>query len=164
MTQTGLGSGPYTLSLRILISIAVILPISLGLLIASSSLQLYGIAYGIPQLAFAINMMESAAWIALGFALGIGGGIGIAGLLLKAMWTREAAPRPKFKNSDSVANGGKTANSTRVERLLGSLSIAERDVLRQQLAESRLAIRHDGVLVPREQAVTMREKEDYILL
>ena len=140
------------------------MPISLGLLIASSSLQLYGIAFGIPQLAFATNLMETAAWIALGFGLGTGGGIGIAGLLLKAIWTRAAAPRPKFKNSDSLANRAKTENSTRVERILGSWPTAERDLLRQQLAESRLAIRHDGVLVPREQAVMMRKIEDYVLL
>ncbi len=72
--------------------------------------------------------------------------------------------RPKVKNSEVDAGGAEARYDTNVMRLLDSLSRTERDLLRQRLAESRLTIRHDGVLIAREQAAMMQKIEEFILL
>jgi len=149
----------YPRSLKMLISLAAVLPLSLAALIASSTLQMYGIAYDIPQLVYGSELLERPTWILLGFASAIAGGIAFAGLLCKGLWASHLSARPtaKVKNTE-------IAYDTHVVGLLESLSKAERDLLRQALAESRLAIRHDGVLIAREQAEMMRNIEEFLIL
>lgn len=190
-----LGFGPalYPRSLRMLISLAAILPISLAALIASSALQMYGITYDIPQLAYGTELAEQPAWILLGFASAIAGGIAsaaarrrrknltrsdkITGLLLpraiglvkqgflrKARWRGELALHSKVKNREVDACGSEIRYDTNVKRMLDSLSRTERELLRQRLAESRLVIRQDGALIACEQAEMMRKIEEFILI
>ncbi len=190
-----LGSSPslYPRSLRMLISLAAILPISLAALVASSALQMYGIAYDIPQLVSGTELTDWPAWILLGFASAIAGGIAstaaarnrrkslphtqkITGLLLaqakglvkqgflrKARWRGELAVRPKVKNTEVDAHGSEISYDTNILRWLDALSSTERDLLKQRLAESRLAIRHDGALIAREQAEMMQKIEGFLL-
>ncbi|MCY4073203.1 MAG: hypothetical protein OXG60_18075 [Chloroflexi bacterium] len=177
-----------------LISLAAILPISLAALIAYSALQMYGIAYDIPQLVSGTEQTEWTTWILPGFALAIAGGIPSTaaarnrrrslprsqkitshvfararrfvkqGFLRKARRRGELAARPKVKNSEVHAHGSEIRYDTNVMRWLDSLSRTERDLLRQLLAKSRLAIRHDGVLIAREQAEMMQKIEEFVLL
>ena len=178
-----------------LLSLAAILPISLAALIASSALQMYGIAYDIPQLVYGTELTEWPAWILLALALASAFAGGIAstaarrqrkslprsqkktspllarargsvkqGFLRKARWRGELVPRPKVKNSEVDVQGSEIRYDTNVMRLLDSLSRNERDLLRQHLAESRLAIRHDGALIAREEAEMMRKIEEFLLL
>lgn len=183
----------YPRTLSLLISVAVVLPISLVALIVSTALQMYGIAYEIPQLVYGSELMERPTWIFLGFASSIAGGIACAaarrqrnslprsqrisrlvlattmgfarrGAFRKARWKGELAVRPKVKNTEVDARGSKSTYDTDVTRLLDSLSRSERDLLRQQLAQSRLAIRNDGVLIPREQAEMMHNIEEFLVL
>ena len=189
----GFGPSPYPRSLRMLLSLAAILPISLAALIASSALQMYGIAYDIPQLVYGTELTEWPAWILLAFASAFAGGIAstaarrqrkrlphsdkITSLLLvrargfvkkgffrKARCRGELVLRPKVKNSEVDVQGSEIRYDTNVMRLLDSLSRTERDLLRQHLAESRLAIRHDGALIAREEAEMMRKIEEFLLL
>lgn len=176
-----------------LILLAAVLPISLAALIVTSVLQLYGIAYDIPQLVYGSELAERPAWILLGLASAIAAGIvtttaarnrrkslprsqKIASVLLvrarwfvkrgflrKARWRGELVVRPNIKNTEIDAHGCEITNDTDVMRLLDSLSRTERDLLRQHLAESRLAIRHDGVLIAREQGEMKQEIGKFIL-
>lgn len=74
----------------------------------------------------------------------------------------ELAVRPSVKNSEVDAHGCHLTCDTDASRWLDDLSGREKDLLKQCLAESRLAIRHDGVLIAREQADMMRKKEDFV--
>ncbi len=151
----------YPRSLSVLIASAALLPISLAVLIAASALQMIGVAYNIPQLVYATELIAQSSWILLGSAIAIAGGISVASLISKALGASEWIIRPKVKNSEVDARACENAT---VMPLLGSLSRRERNLLGQRLAESRLAIRHDGVLIAREQADMMRKIEEFILL
>ncbi|MCY4539927.1 MAG: hypothetical protein OXE52_17065 [Chloroflexi bacterium] len=183
----------YPRTLSLLISVAVVLPISLVALIVSTALQMYGIAYEIPQLVYGTELMERPTWIFLGFASSIAGGIactaarrqrnslprsqrisrlvlattkGFArrGAFRKARWKGEFDVPSKVKNTEVDAHGSETTYDTDVIRLIDSLSSTERHSLRQELAKSRLAIRNDGVLIPREQAEMMHNIEEFLIL
>lgn len=123
-----------------------------------------GVAYNIPQLVYGTEMIAQSSGILLGSAIAIAGGISVASLLSKALCTSEWVFHPKVKNSRADAGTCENATDTDVMPLLESLSRRERDLLRRRLAESRLAIRHDGVLIAREQADMMRKIEEFILL
>lgn len=154
----------YPRSLRVLIALAAILPISLVCLIAASALQMIGVAYNIPQLVYGTELIARSSWILLGSAIAIAGGISVTSLISKALGASEWITRPKVKNSEVDARACEIASDTNVMPLLESLLRRERDLLRQRLAESRLVIRHDGALIAHEQAEMMRKIEEFILL
>ncbi len=120
-----------------------------------------GVAYNIPQLVYGTELIAQSSGILLVSAITIVGGISIISLLSKALGASEWVFHPKVKNRAADAGACETVS---VMPLLESLSSRERDLLKRRLAESRLAIRHDGVLIAREQADMMRKIEEFILL
>ena len=123
-----------------------------------------GVAYNIPQLVYGTELIAQSSGILLVSAIAIVVGISIISLLSKALGASEWVFHPKVKNGAADAGACETVSDTHVMPLLESLSSRERDLLRRRLAESRLAIRHDGVLIAREQADMMRKIEEFILL
>ena len=149
----------YPVLLKILLIVGVLFLGSLGLLLLSIILGVLGFVYGSSNiLAWSVSL-EQIGILSLGLSIVLGGVISTAGLA----WRSKSPSQfqlEKEKNENQtydIRDHGLT-----VEDVLGDMSVTERELLAQKLAESRLAIREDGTLIPLEQAKKMSKIERFI--
>lgn len=152
----------YPLFLKVLLGIGAAFLGALGLLLVSMLLSMLGFAYGLPDLIDATVVMEQIGIVLLGLSVAIGGGVGMLGLLIGGLSPSEThipQQEDKLKNEDrlfDIREHGLT-----VEDVLADMMMTERELLAEKLAESRLAIREDGILIPLEQAEKLQKIERY---
>lgn len=153
----------YPLFLKILLAISFTFFGALGLLLLSMILSMVGFAYGLPDVMSATVMMEQIGIVLLGLSVIVGGGVSMLGLLIGGTSTSQTyvdEQQEKLKNENrlyDIREHGLT-----VEDVLADMSMTERELLAEKLAESRLAIREDGVLIPLEQAEKLQKIERYM--
>lgn len=152
----------YPPLLKLLLAVGALFLSSLGILLLSIILSMLGFVYGMNNLLRLTVAMEQIGLLMLGLSILLGGGISIIGLTMRSL----------IPSMDSQAQHEKQKNESRVydirdyglsvDDVLSELSMQERELLTEKLAESRLAIRDDGTLIPLEQAEKMVKIERYI--
>ena len=152
----------YPLFLKMLLAVGALFLTSLSILVLSMVLSMLGFVYGINNMFDFTIAIEQIGLLMLAVSIILGGGISIFGLTI----------RPLLSSGDSQTQHEKQKNENHVydirdyglsvEDVLGELSMQERERLAEQLAESRLAIREDGTLIPLEQAEKMYKIERFI--
>ena len=152
----------YPPLLKMLLAVGVLFLGSLGILLLSIVLSMFGFVYEINHLPWITVAMGQVGMMALGLSVVLGGGVSIIGLAMRSLSLPMdlQAQREKQKNESRVydiRDYGLT-----VEDVLDDMSLAERELLATKLAESRLAIREDGTLIPLEQAEKMVKIERFI--
>ncbi len=151
----------YPLFLKILLAFGALFLTSLGVLLASMIISMLGFAYGIANVANLVIFLEQAGIIMLGLSVMLGGGVSIMGLVFRSLSPTQAQhiDVEKAKNENNLYDIREHGLS--VEDVLADMSMTERELLVEKLAESRLAIREDGVLIPLEQAEKLRRIERF---
>jgi len=152
----------YPLLLKLLLGVGVLFLSSLGLLLLSIVLSMLSFVYGINNLFNLTILMEQIGMMMLGSSVILGGIISIIGLAIRPLLSSGElqAQQEKQKNENltyDIREYGLT-----VEDVLHDMSMQERERLAEKLAESRLAIREDGTLIPLEQAEKLYKIERFI--
>lgn len=152
----------HPLLLRILMVIGMMFLGALGLLLLSLILGMLGYAYGIGNMSALTIALEQVGVGLLGLSILLGGGISIMGMTMRSLApsTETTRVHEKQKHDDrlyDIREHGLT-----VEEVLDDMSMQERELLAEKLAESRLAIREDGTLIPLEQAEKLYKIERFI--
>jgi len=150
----------YPMLLKLLMGIGVMFLGSLGLLLLSLIFGMMGFALGIPELSVFTLMMEQVGVVMLGLSIMVGGVLSVVGLTVKSLTPAGGQIQDKQKNESrlyDIRDEGLT-----VEDVLADLSLAERELLAEKLATSRLTIREDGTLIPLEQAEKLYKVERFI--
>jgi len=152
----------YPLLLKLLLGVGVLFLSSLGLLLLSIVLSMMSFVYGIDNLFNLTVAMEQIGLLMLGVSILLGGGISIIGLALRPLLSSGdlQTQHEKQKNENQVYDIRDYGLS--VEDVLDDMSMQERERLAEKLAESRLAIREDGTLIPLEQAEKLYKIERFI--
>ena len=159
MNESSLRNPEYPLLLKVLLGIAFLFIGSLGILLISMLLNMLGFAYGIEWLPSATVVMEQVGILTLGVSILLGGVVSMIGLATRSL-NADSSNTQKQKNEMSrydIRDHGLT-----VEDVLDDMNESERELLVQKLAESRLAIREDGTLIPVEQAEKLNKVERFI--
>lgn len=152
----------YPLFLKVLLGIGVMFLGSLGMLLLSMLLSMLGFAYGLQSVIDATVVMEQLGIVLLGLSVVVGGAVSMIGLSVSGLSPSQShMPEQieKLKNEDRLFDIREHGLS--VEDVLADMSMTERELLAEKLAESRLAIREDGVLIPLEQAEKLQNIERY---
>jgi|GEM_PF-2476096 len=154
----------YPLFLKILLGFGVLFMGALGLILGAMLLSMVGFAYGLPSMMDATVIMEQIGIALLGLSVVVGGGVSMLGLLIGGFspsqsYVPQQEGEAKLKNEDRLFDIREHGLS--VEDVLADMSMTERELLAEKLAESRLAIREDGVLIPLEQAEKLQNIERY---
>lgn len=152
----------YPLLLKMLLAVGVLFLGSFGLLFLSIMLSMLGFMAGIGNMLVITGVMEQVGILMLGVSILLGGSISIMGLVMRPLLSSGDAQvqREKQKNENrsyDIRDYGLT-----VEDVLDDMSMLERERLAEKLAESRLAIRDDGTLIPLEQAEKLYKIERFI--
>ncbi len=144
---------PAYAMLKLMLTVALVFLLALALLVLSPLLLIYGAVTDIAQLASLSSGLQLLAVGLLVATLPLAGTLGLAGITLDSLSSLLVKRKRKRKR--------RSDRSVRAAFLAG-LSGAERARLRQKLAEARLMIAEDGVLVPSEnQAVADQDKAGY---
>lgn len=150
----------YPLLLKILLAIGAIFLGSFVLLLMSMILYMLGFAFGIMWLPAVTGAMELISILMLAFSIIIGGAVSVAGLTTRVLTPASELEREKQKNENrqmDIRQRGLT-----VDDILDEMDREERERLAEKLAESRLAIREDGTLIPLEQAEQLYKIERFV--
>lgn len=131
--------------LKLLLAVALVFLLALALLVLSPLLLMYGAVNDIARLASLSSGLQLLALGLLVTTLPLAGTMGLAGITLDSLSSLLIKRKRKLKR--------KTNLSARAA-FLASLSREERARLRQKLAEARLMIREDGVLISRTSQAT----------
>jgi len=150
----------YPILLKILLGIGALFIGSFVLLFASMTLYMLGFAYGIEWLPAVTQSLESLSIILLALSVVLGGAVSFAGLGTQTLTPAANLEREKRKNEAHQSNIREQGLS--VEDILNDMDREERDRLAEKLAESRLAIREDGILIPVEQAEKLYKIERFV--
>ncbi len=152
----------YPPFLKVLLGIGIVFLGSLGLLLVSLLLSMVGFAYGLPDVISATVIMEQISIGLLGLSVAIGGGVGVLGMMIGGLSPKQSyvPEEAKLKNEDRLFDIRDYGLS--VEDVLADMSMTERELLAEKLAESRLAIREDGVLISLEQAEQLQKIERFM--
>lgn len=143
---------PACVMLKLMLAVALVFLLTLALLVLSPLLLMYGAVNDIARLASLSSGLQLLAIGLLVATLPLAGTLGIAGITLDSLSGLLVKRKRKRKRQ--------TGRSARAA-FLASLSRGERALLRQKLAEARLMIAEDGVLVPREsQPAAAHDKAD----
>ncbi len=136
--------------LKLMLAVALVFLLALALLVLSPLLLMYGAVNDIARLASLSSGLQLLAIGLLVATLPLAGALGIAGITLDSL----SGLLVKRKRKRQTGRSARAA-------FLASLSRGERARLRQKLAEARLMIAEDGVLVPREsQPAAAHDKAD----
>lgn len=162
MEQLENSKSEYPLLLKVLLAIGALFLGSLIILVLSIILSMFTYVYGMSNLLGFIVAMEQIGLLMLVLSIALGGGVSIIGLTMRsltpAMDSQTQYEKQKNKNrAYDIRDEGLT-----VDDVLSDLSMQERELLTEKLAESRLAIRDDGTLIPLEQAESMVKVERFI--
>lgn len=152
----------YPLFLKMLLAVGAMFLGSLGLMLLSMILSMLGFAYGLGDLVAATVMIEQVGILMLGLSIILGGALSVAGMTVRSLTPTQATThqQEKAKNENRVYDIRE--DGLTVEDVLGDMSMRERELLAGKLAESRLAIREDGTLIPLEQAEKLYKVERFI--
>lgn len=151
----------YPLLLKMLLGIGVLFSSSLGLLLLSIILSMLGLVYGINMLNLIVSM-EQIGLLLLGVSILLGGGISIIGLVTRPLLSADDSQIQHEKQKNENHSYDIRDYGLSVEDVLSDMSMQEREQLAEKLAESRLAIREDGTLIPLEQAEKLYKIERFI--
>ena len=136
--------------LKLMLAVALVFLLALALLVLSPLLLMYGAVNDIARLASLSSGLQLLAIGLLVATLPLAGALGIAGITLDSL----SGLLVKRKRKRQTGRSARAA-------FLASLSRGERARLRQKLAEARLMIAEDGVLVSREsQPAAAHDKAD----
>jgi len=153
----------YPLLLKMLLAVGALFLSSFGLLALANIFRMLAMIAGIDNMPITPLMMEQLSILMLGVSILLGGGISIIGFVMRPLLSSNddaQSQREKQKNENrtyDIRDYGLT-----VEDVLDDMSMHERERLAEKLAESRLAIREDGTLIPLEQAEKMYKIERFI--
>lgn len=134
---------PACVMLKLMLAVALVFLLALALLVLSPLLLMYGAVNDIARLASLSSGLQLLAIGLLVATLPLAGTLGIAGITLDSLSGLLVKRKRKRKRKRQTGRSARAA-------FLASLSRGERALLRQKLAEARLMIAEDGVLVPRE--------------
>ncbi len=123
--------------LRLMLAVAAVFLAALALLVFSPLLVMYGALNDIPQLLSLSGPAHVLALVLLTVTVPLAGALGLAGITLDSL----SSLLVKRKRKRGAKPSARAA-------FLASLSRRDRALLRQRLAEARLTIRDDGVLIP----------------
>ena len=137
--------------LKLMLAVALVFLLALALLVLSPLLLMYGAVNDIARLASLSSGLQLLAVGLLVATLPLAGTLGIAGITLDSL--SGLLVKRKRKRKRQMGRSARAA-------FLASLSRGERARLRQKLAEARLMIADDGVLVPRESQPFARNNAD----
>lgn len=159
MRKSPAKNSEYPLLLRVLLGIAFLFIGSLGILLVSLLLSMLGFVYGIEWFPAFTATMERVGILLLGASILAGGFVSMMGLATRSL---HADSHTLEKEKNESASYDIREHGLTVEEVLDEMTQGERNLLAQKLAESRLAIREDGTLIPVEQAEKLNKVERFI--
>ena len=123
---------------------------SLVLLLIALLLSMMSFVYQIGWSYQLAQGLEGLSVLGIGLSVLLGGIFGFSGMIAKSLGLWDMEAMGKAKNEEKQ----KRLHQEDVKGILNDLDDEEREQLQQLLAESRLAIRDDGILVSEEQLAT----------
>lgn len=152
----------YPLLLKLLFGVSVLFFGSLGILLLSLILSMLSFAYGLGDIVSATVVMEQMGIGLLGLSILVGGAVSIMGLTMRSITPQVESDNLEEKQKNENRLYDIREHGLTVEDVLGDMTMQERELLAEKLAESRLAIREDGTLIPLEQAEKLQKIERFI--
>ncbi len=120
---------------------------SLALLLVALLLSMMSFVYQIGWTFQLAQGLEGFSILGIGLSVLLGGMFGFSGIIAKSMGLWNIETESKAKNEEKQ----KRLHQDDIKDILNDLDDEELQQLQQLLAESRLAIRDDGILVSEEQ-------------
>ena len=162
MVNAGYYRSKYPLFLKLLLGIGTVFLGSLGLLVLSQMLNMFGFAFGIQTILDIVPLMEQVGISLMFISVMLGGIVSSIGLITRSsMLSKEFGEHSGQQKNESQYYDIRDHGIT-VEDVLSDMTMREWELLAEKLAESRLSIREDGTLIPSEQAEKLNKIERFL--
>lgn len=151
----------YPLFLKVLLSFGILFMTSLGMILLSMLMSMFGFAYQIPNIGGVSLVLEQIGVVMLAASIVLGGSISLIGMTLQSISPKQNSDESSEKQKNESSIYDIRDHGLSVEDVLADMTMTERELLAENLARSRLAIREDGVLIPIEQAEKLQNIERF---